>query len=398
MAKGLIHTGEPVVGERGSFEKLPDNMYPVKGITKFISKDAEGDPIFSTQYGELKVSFELGVVGQELGLACSLRPADFYATALAFGADLKHVTPKNRLQSATIKQTADLINAAGKTLNAASKGGWVRYFVGIQIPEGLYTLRYETIRQKDRRSTSLDFEDGEYGPSLTFDFEVVGDGAGRPSVWDGAVISLHLNDPFIDSYQKGDETITALDEGAPLFESELSKDGLRHATKNALRWQRFIDYFAPGVKDHDWQTDAGRSKYGVNELVKPQYVIKGYADEARKEAIALFQMRKNKRAIDLLELPSFNPEHAIEEEDHPASLDDLIRFIVEDAGKEIFEDVTPEDGVFKFTPEGKLWAEANLEPAWKRASLGKKKALHLMTNDEAAKLLAELKPEKGETW
>jgi hypothetical protein len=391
--KGFMHTGEPTVGERGSFDKLPDNMYPVKGITKFISKDAAGEPIFSNQYGDLKISFELGVVGQSLGLACSLRPADFYATALAFGADLKHVTAKNRLSSAIIQQTVKLINEAGKTLNVSSKNGWVRYFVGVQLPEGLYTLRYADIRRPDR-TPGLEFKTGDYGPALLFEFEVVGDGAGRPTVWEGALITLNLNDPFIDSYQKGDEMVTALDAGAPLFESETAKDGNRHATKLALRWQRFIEYFAPGALEHVWQSDPAKSEFSVNELVNPQYVIKGYADRERKTAKALFQMRKNKRAIDLLELPAFNTEPVEEEEEFTPALVDLINLIVENHGKEIFEDIAPEDGVFKFTEEGRLWAGAVMEPAWKRAGLGKKKALHLMNDTEIAKLLAELKGEK----
>lgn len=402
MAKGFKHTGDPEKTS-GTFDKLSDGNYHVTGIDRWISTDDSGNPIFSTSYGgDLKVAFEFKVTGEDKGLACSLRPAEFYAYALACGVELKGVNAKNRMSSKTLDTVKDLINTAGKDLVVKSKAGWVNYVTDATPPEGIYKVKFVRAHRKDFLPDNYEWSAGDYGFYLCFDFEIVGDGTGRPCLWDGYYITLYMNRPFVDSYINVDETvITSMDEGRPLWERNEKSGG---PTLNVKKWNSFIEYFAPELFDHDWTVDPIKSEWGVNELVTPQTVIIKAALKAGKKVNVFYKQIKKNKIFDLTDLAALNPETLDEEVpvESVKPLNALVDYLSTKFGAELFDTTDPE-AVGVFSDKGKEWAKEFLQPRWVEAGLEKKVPLATLTGEQQTALLNAFKkldeptPE-GETW
>ena len=406
MAKGLpIHTGDPNI-EQGTFEKLPDVIYRVNGINKIISVDEKGDPIFKLQNGRLVLQFEFRSGINDPGPACSASPAEFWALAGAMGAELPEAAQATSSQAIT--RAVDQINRSGKSLSVESANGWVNAnrIPGATPPIGKYTVRLARVHRPDFAPDTYDFQhmkstfDATDYETLVFDFEIVGLPNGKPSLYDGYLISLFMNNPFTDTKVEADgKIIRAVDVGTPLWARDPRNNGI---PIHVRRWETFITYFCPEAREHDWQVDPAKSEYGVCEVLQPQYVFINEALKAGRRVNVYYKAKTRGKGnfFDMLDIPYENDPNTLPPVEvtpqasakQPVQLLDLITYIEQRWPEANIFDNSVDDAVV-FSAEGRAWAKEYLLPAWIKAGLDAtdRKPLHKLTADEVTRLLEAFK-------
>lgn len=395
MAKGnIIVTGDPNI-KAGEYEVCADGEHQVNGFTYMIPKD-KTEPMYVEQQGKLVVRIKLSKVDGTEGPAYSATPAQLFALVSAFGATLPKISAENRMTTRSLialKQALDNVPVK-KVLTVSSKNGWVNRIDEATPPKDLYTVRFVEAHRSDYEPGSLEWYSTttKKGGTMTYlmaEFEIVGDKFGKPSVWDGYQFGVMMYKPFItEPTVIGDETLTPTD--VPMW----TKTPKGAIPTNVLRWQGFIQHFTVNLEDHDWQTDAQLSEYGVNEVVSPQYIIFGNAFKNRKTRSVLAVLSTRESGQLSMDLNDLIPnEDSTEEEPQASELYALIEMIEKLAGKDAFVQST--DNAVVFSDTGRAWAKKTFgekNGPWERAGmkLEDHRPLHKLTSDECKRLLEEL--------
>lgn len=411
MSKGLPrHTGDPNI-KAGEFETIPDGTYRVNGIAEFLPncRDDSGNPIFTEMNGLPKIAVKLRLPTGEEGPAYSCTAPEYIALVQAFGGtyDGFKLTRTNRTSAAALLHGKQAANAAGKLLEVTAKKGWTNYVPDADLPEARYTVRFVDAHRPDWLP-NYNFAEGRNSSKfLLFDFEVLGDGNGKPTIWEGYPLTVFMYDEFVESMEDTNgKLVVATQAGIPLYR----RTGNGGIPVGATRWDNFIRYFAPGVAEHEWEVNPLQSAYGVCEVHEPQYVFIDYAKRAGQRVIIYYKARPRGtgRYFDMLDLPMLNgdafDEEAEEEPEElpeaPPNLEDLLSYI-----SKRWEDMTvytvAEDGAVVFTEEGKSWAREFMggeHGPWVRAGLdlNERRGLHTLSEIELAKLLTEFVAQYGE--
>lgn len=412
MSKGFRHLGDPNI-EVGVFKPVEDREYVVNGIEAFISKDDSG-PFFKEINGEMKVLLRLRCVDGEEGPAMSCSPVEFVALVNAFGGNFTDpdgkvkftLTTTNRMSPKALMIGMKSANAAAKHLTVESKRGWVNIMSQLTPPEGKYTVKFVNAHRPDRDPNNLRFQrvansSGSF-ESLIFEFEIVGDGLGNPTIWEGYRIAEFMNNPFVEQYEtESGKTITAQDEGCPLWRRDERTGGIPTVVK---LWMEFIHYFVPSVLRHEWCVDPTDSPFGVSEVLEPQYVIVHEAKRAANLVKVWYGQKKRstRKGIDLRNLPMMNDAAPEEQEEvlQPNALLTLVEYIEQRwPDVVIFAQSTPDDPAVVFTEAGKIWAKEYLggdNGPWVRAGLNlADRRLHTLNEAQLEALLAELEDQYG---
>lgn len=395
MPRGFKHTGNPSV-EMGVYETIEDGVYAVNGIEEFVPAylDEKGNPFFKENNGEMKVICKLRTPDGSEGPAFSATVPDFYAMIRAFGAepDAKY---SNRMSPGALIRAKDAANRAGRRVQVEVRNGYVRFLpYSATLPEGKYTVRFIDAHRRDWEQGNYRFDTvkGKNGSfeSLMFDFIVVGDAAGQPTIWNGFKITEFFNNPFTAELDDGHGgVIRAEDEGIPLFQRDEKTGGEPFSVRN---WETFIRYFAPDVEDHDWQTDPLESNYGINEVLEPQFVIINAAKDAKLAVKVFYTKKKNsdRMGISMRDIELLND--AVLVRDEPSSaLEKLVDYIaVKWPEIQVFED--PESTELVFTTDGREWAKEYLggeNGPWVRSGLdlSNRAGLHTLSDGHLEKLL-----------
>lgn len=409
MSKGLPkHTGDPNI-KVGEWEDIPDGTYNVNGIEEFLPncRDAAGNPVFTEMNGLPKIAVKLRLPNGEEGPAYSCTAPEYIALVQAFGGSFTKLTRANRTSSAMLLAGKQSANATGKILRVEVKKGWTNYVPGADLPEGRYTVRFEDAHRPDWMP-NYNFAEGRGGGRfLIFRFVVVGDGSGKPTIWEDYPLDVFMHDEFVESMEDSNgRMVVAKEAGIPLYR-RTENGGI---PINATRWDNFIRYFAPGVAEHEWEVDPLQSAYGVCEVHEPQYVFVDYAKRGGQRVVVYYKdkQRGKGRYFDMTDLPmlngdAFDEDPEPEAEDMPlkedASLDDLLSYISEKwAEIDIFN---INDGAVVFTEEGKAWAREYMggeSGPWMRAGLdlNDRRGLHTLSPNEIGKLYAEFIAQYGE--
>lgn len=403
MAKGIQHTGDPDKVE--TLERAADGKHQVTGIERWISTDDSGDPIFVPQQNQMVVRMKFRTANGENGPAYSATPAELFALANAFGVSLPKVKPENRMTSRTLALIMRSINDSGKTLTVESKNGWVNNIAGASPSKGIYNMRFVDAYRPDRKADDLSWFDTTYGHTLIFEFQIAGDGTGKPTIWDGYPIQWWAKDCFVTNVE---DSAGELQPVEVLTFARTDKGGVPRA---ALQMQAFIKHFAPSLYDHDWQRDALKSEYGVDEVAQPQYAIVDYAKRDKK-SVPIFLSTKTSRkgnvsfGFDLLEdVMETTPEYNIDDEvaDEENGISNLMGLV------KLIEALTPEITVFEtfdennveFSEDGREWMREYVggeNGPWHRAGLPleNKPALTELTPEQIAAFSRELQAQFGE--
>lgn len=395
--KGFRETGDP---ERQNVtETIPDGNYTVNGISKFISKDDKNNPCFVPQNGDLVVRFEFRSANGDLAPAASATPAEFWMLVNLLGGDVSVTTPKQRTSSEALLRAQESINASKQNITVQSTNGWANGLRKMLIPpKGKYQVKLAQVHRPDFEKDNLQFQPTSGKPGwpvreqLIFRFEIVGNSAGKPTLYDGYHMWVYMANPFCNSYTDDNGTLhTAKEAGCPLW-AHTEKGGV---PVQVGQWKIFTRYFAPAIEDHDWIDE---------ELDQPQVVIINEALKAQKKVTVVWKPKDKSKTgafyFDWNDLALENEDMADEEveEDVPqVTLNDLLTYITQKWNDVVIFDTDAENpGVF--TDAGKLWAKDFLSPVWTKAglSLENRKALHQLDEDEIEHLYKAFKTIYGE--
>jgi len=396
MAKGIQHSGDPEIVE--TFERAADGRHTVTGIERWATTDQNGDPIFVEQNGRLIIRMEFRTSDGSPGPAYSCSPAELFALVRAFGASLPKVKPENRMTTRTLALVQQQINDSGNTITVESSGGWVNDIPGAWPDKGIYNLRFADAYRPDRKANDLAWYDTRFGQTLIFEFQIAGDGTGKPTIWDGYPIQWWAKNVFVTEIEDSKGNIVPVE--VPTF-ARTERGGVPRA---ALQMQAFIEHFAPSLYDHEWQREALNSEFGVDEVLQPQYVI---ADAAKRDQklVPIFLSTKTSRkgnvsfGFDLLE-DMMEVSRDVNDDLEETDLTALANYI---------EAITPDFEVFttidahnlEFSDKGREWMREYVggeNGPWHRAGLPleNKPALTELTDEQVAAFLKELQAQFGE--
>lgn len=397
---GIGHAGDKTI-ETGQFTPIPDDDYTINKF-EFIP---EGTPTFKPILGVNKIMLRTLQPNGKEGPAVSLTPAEYVAFVQTLGGSVKGGYKQ--------RMNVDFLEAAkasitGDTrMTVHSKNGWAN-FLPISLPEGMYTIQFVRAhrpRYEEVNKYHFASQQGKNGifETLLFDFEVVGDGTGKSSIYNGFILSEYMNNPFTKEFTDDEgEVTTVYEEGRPYFKRD-DRTGGEPAVVQL--WELFIKFFVPEINNHEWQSDPTKSEYGVDELDQPQYPIihKALAAERKLKMWVGKKERSDRVGINLRNLPIANATETLdldEETEQATSLIDLITYIEQRWDKGIFDNSDPTNPAVVFTDGGIEWAGIILGEdggPWDRANMPKRgTALHLLKDDQIARLLHELKAQHGE--
>jgi hypothetical protein len=347
-------------GEGGSYATIEDKFYTCKGFEFIIRED--NPPQYEDLNGEEKVLIKFLTFDGAEGPAASLSPAEFIALVHKFGGEDYTPSVEDLKETSCLIEGKEKANKAGKQLSVESKGGWARqYSLSLHIPEGKYTVKFKGAHRQDREEGNYHFTRREMGENvnefLIFDFVVTGNALGKPSIYDGFEFSLFMTNVFVAGKNVNGKNINAEEIAQPVMVGNVT----------SKRWLEFARYFAPALDDYEWEVDPTKSRYGVSEVLQPQYVIINEALKADQRVVVYYEPIKGKRTtkwtVELADLSKVNEraekvtEESSEEE---YTLKDFVNVVKEIAGENIFESEDP----VSFTSEGKEWAEKNLSDIW----------------------------------
>lgn len=401
MPKGIVHLGDVNIAG-GDFEKAADGKHKVIGFN-YRSVDDKGDPIFKDQLGRMVVQLEFISGDDEKAPMYSATVTQLFALVKAFGAQLPKIEYKNRMTSKTLLSLEALANQAAHPLTVESSNGWVKRIDEAVPPDGIYTVKFVRAHRYDFNPESLEWSEsvlknGAIRQTLMFDFEIVGDMLGKPSIWNGASISIFMNKAHI----------SVSPEGTPCEVLTFPSTQTGGWSKDVRRWWSFLLHFAPSVLDHDWQRDPLKSTYRVDEVDKPQYVIVKRALEDNKSVVVHCKINNGRYEFDLDGDVIVQEEAIVLDEDSAQSnsLYELITYIEKKwSDIKIFAQSDPLKNEVVLTEEGKIWAKTYLGAADEENSPFYRvlavfpetpRQLASMTEDQVRLLLNEMKSQYGE--
>jgi hypothetical protein len=386
LIKSLIPMEQLNEQDVQSFDQAPDGLHVVDGVT-FRRVDGE-DPVYVEKDGELKILTEFHSRSADTNPVAYLTPPEVLGLALAFGAKLpRQITAQTRTNARFLLLIEEAINKTGKTLSLSSKNGWINQIPGMNPPAARYYMKFVGATRPDRKPDDLSWQAGQYGDSLIFEFKIVKDFMGKPTIWEGFTVGWFVNNPFAEQQADG------------MLRFARNENG--KVSLDAQRMAKFIEHFAPDVYDHTWITDPTESPHAVNELVSPQYVIVHEALAAGNEVEVPCAITKKGRFVpqldqigaddifeDVDDLPDVDVDEGVEQ---PSNLMDLVDLLETVSGEtQLFEQSDSTDLVL--TDAGKEWMRENIAGPWERAGLPKDdRRLTVLKTEQVTKLLEELK-------
>jgi len=385
MAKGVQNLGDPDISP-DEFPRAEQGKHTVYGVDRWISKDDKDFPVFKESNGQLKVLFALLSRGKDIGPAMALSSAELFVFADAFGISLD--IPKNeRTTTETLIKVKDAINQSGKELVVeCGEKGFANLPDNLKPPTGLYAVKFVAMERPDREPDNLNFQATEYGLNLFMKWQIVGDVKG-PCKYDGWEIYWRATNQFIDQYKIDDKIVNA----EVLTFDRTTVGGV---PKDATRWYNFIEHFAPGVLDHEWQRDPMQSQFAVDEVKYPQYVINHCAKTYNKPVMVWCKPNKEGRFIfDLFDGISSSAQSA------DSLLERVINYLKAVADIDPLFDIVQLPDVLKASQDGVEWMRQYIggeNGPWARAELPEHNSILKLTDEELERFLEELKKTFGE--
>lgn len=420
MAKGMPrHTGDPRIqtGQQ-SFDKYPTGNETVNDIARFISLDTSDPqnpkPIFVEQNEQLVVRFIFKKMDGTDGPPCSATAPEFWAIVRALGGEVDQEKP-------TTRHTSEALARGLKSVNERQIKNGIKVYVnnrwvnGDRIdlatpPEGKYTIKFLGMHRLDYAQDNLQFSEyknertNKMQQVLIADFEILSNGFGKPTLWDGYKLSAWMENPFTDmTVDTNGKTVNAVDKGYPLF---ARKPETKEIVRDAFIWENFGTYFAPSLKEYEWIIDPSKSDFHVCEVLEPQYVFNALALKDNRKVVVNYKKHPlgKKPNISQGDIPFDNEladidvdEQQTQAETTSSSVFTLVSYLESKfSDVKIFENSNADSNEFNFTDAGKEWAIKNMggeEGPWVRAglSLENRKALHELTEEEATNLLNAFK-------
>jgi hypothetical protein len=297
-------------------------------------------------------------------------------------------------------RAADSTKQNAKGISVKSENGWVnRLYKLLRLPRARYTVQFKTAVRPDRaKENPLHFQEMENKWNkekkqyqLVFEFEIVGDHRGKPTLYDGHTIVQYMNNAFAPEFMDMRGVVHTAIEDKRFHWLHTPNGGI---TPYAPAWSTFVKYFCAGIENHEWQTEADKSEYGVIEVHEPQYVIVDYALRAKEKVVVYWQQRPKGDSYHFKwdDIPVDNQAEAIDVEDEqeqPAKLNDLLDYISKKwSDKVVFDQSEMGDNSVVFTEVGRAWAKEYMSAPWQKAgmSLENRKPLHELNETEVSRL------------
>lgn len=367
---GFGFRGDPNVVEKGSYEKFPDGTVEVSGIEEFFSVDDRKLPVFKpNKIGNIITNVRLRLTETEKtrlnateGPPISLNRTDMVRLVQAFGGDITKL-PEGETTSFLVA-AMEQANAAGRTRKATVRDGWtnISRVEGTVPPVGLYTWVYAGARNADNSTDALQFKvvtrqgkNGQYQEEiLQLRFRLIADMWGQPTPFDGFELEVPFQNPF-------DLEATRADGKRP--QMKIGQSGGNPVA--VVRFKNFLNFFSPNTA-FSFESDPGKSKYGVDELCYPMVVVDALARQAGARVIAKLDEKNGWPRIDTDSFTTSKAPAQAAVSNQPTALYELVTLIESVAGIAVFQE-TPKDSNdinLKFTPDGIKWAKDNLVSAW----------------------------------
>lgn len=400
MPKGFLDNSDPEVEAGGEFPQVPAGNYMVSKIELFEAES--GFPEFvedglQRRVGRLRFISNDGIYQ----IPASFERPMLLLVAHAYGVNIKPLA-KIKNETEFLVKWGEAINKSEKSvLVTVNDSGWVSRVRGAHLPEGYYTWKLVRARSfsgaEPIQFEANDFSkvDGKEDParfSLRLFFEVVGDMLGHPTPFDGASLSVTLNQPFDGKL-----------DGIP----KMRVNPNTSKPVSVRRLEKLIQAFCPEMFEYEWQQDNQLSEYGIDEAANPIVVIVDKAIKNGKTAIGHAGLtKKGNIALDLLtlsvEAPDEDEEEDIEIEVQKESEEKTeLHWVLAQTNLALFcewiyKQVDPNPFVIwppdkledlKLSESGQKWAGEFLGDIWVKADLQpEKRAINSLKEDEAEKL------------
>lgn len=385
----------------GNFESFDKGEYTVDGFGEVVGSSAsDSGPVFvpsGLDPSQLVLQIRLrltqaearrmGIEDRTQGPPTSLTAAEFIAMVYAFGGDFKSnetdfcLNPKNRSSVEAITVGVESANRGGEEVKVyVGKSGWGN-FPDSAIPVGFFKVKFvgpmNVNYDQDRR---WEFDVPPWGgdPVIKFEFEIVSNGDGKPSPFEGLRFQKIMPYPFSDEIEVNGVTKTPEELGMPILKS--------------VNWRWFLEFFAPSVNDiDDWTPEL---------LAKPHHIFFDRALNDKCEVKVPLVVGKGKKKgvtfyynqLETAQRDDPFSDYGEEEISEEVDSGDVMLWIISYLGEDPFN----EDGTFKDTAVGTELLGGELGP-WNLAQLGDPKPITDLTNEEAARLLEQLKARYGST-
>jgi hypothetical protein len=426
---GFADTADPSKTS-SDFEKFPSGKHQVMGIFGYGTVDESGTPFYKEINSRTAARISLrmadkcscGKEHEPEGPPMTVDAAQLALLVAAFaGEEAVKLLPEDRstvqyLLTALAAANCDLPSQANKkpavqevTVNDE---GWATFVTGASLPsDRIFRWKVRGFRSIDGGADEIHFAMTNYGKGdreiVRVDMVVAGDLHGKKTIYDGARVTVDLENPF-----NGTTTIEDSD-GFP-HTLPAAKVNVKTNSRpiSVARMRNFVRCFWPEMGKYEWQTDATRSDYGVNEAADPIVVIADKVMKGGMYAIGKLSQapKSNRLFLDVKELVP--PEDAgtivIEdkaEEDSKfqdsMALVNLADFIDKQVkgehGKDAkaFKDVTN----YSLTAEGVAWCKENMLEFWDKLGLpkeGNNRKLTLLDEEQAKMLLDAIKAKFAE--
>lgn len=395
MAGGFYDDSDPnaVAGE---YEQFPQGEIVVAGIATFVYKDDQGVPYYKERDGRPQTMVRLVLPGGKDGPPMTCTPAQMVLLVQAFaGPAAVKLLPQDRGTSQFLLRAGQLINCKADeqmgTIPArqtayVGKKGYVSRLNGMNLPtDQFFRFKIVDVRNVDGTTDPIRFmlNKALHQEMVNVRFRVMGDMQGNPTMYDGAEVTVPLDNAFSGTQDTGSGII-------PKF--KINENRSKPAA--AKRIEVLCKVYAPEVADHSWVTDASRSQFGTNEAENPLPVIVHYL--LRGERIGVAKMKvaeksKNKYAkLDILDLVGLDGGSAVspaapKAESWREKLFKLVADYVKAVGWDAFEPNTT-----TLTSTGRTWAKEKLVPVWDALGLSPEHRLTEISEDDAHKLYIAL--------
>lgn len=391
------------------FDQYPEGPAEVNGIFGYATTDDEGMPFYKDMGGRMAAVAKLRLIDGGEGPPMTCSAADLTLLVIAFGGDIAQL-PKDRSSVPFMMSVIEQANAGGRKQTAqVSNKGWVNFVTGANLPtDRIFRVRFEGARNKSGKTgKEITFEeDPKFKKrNVFFEFKILGSANGSKTPYDGATISLVVEDPFLDYIES---------DGRYFPKARKAKSGA--SLMGVKRMAQFIRCFWPEMRDYEWEIDATRSEYGTNEADNPLPVIVDHALRGARYAQVKLDANKTGRSVlrmeDLL-LPEevidesqftnnagSNEDPVIDNGDPRPNLTLLADYIescvAADSDAEAFK--TPGD--VALTKAGADWCKDIMVPIWialsEMVEMPEKRKLIELNEEQAGLLLQRLAESRGE--